>query len=108
MKAIIILSCITLVSCTSTQFVSLNTIDNKSPNTEIYLKDLQNPVKEFEVLSFIETTGALFSSKNDLIIGLKKKAKKLGGDAVIDVEFFYIPWACNSLPAVKGVLIKYK
>jgi len=42
------------------------------------------------------------------LIGLKKKVDELGGDAVIDVHFFYIPWFLSSLPAVDGAVIKYK
>jgi hypothetical protein len=80
----------------------------KSPNIEIFLKNTQKPTKEFEVIGHIETTGSIFTSHKQLIKGVKKKTGKINGDAIIEVEFFYIPWALSSLPSVKGIVIKYK
>ncbi len=108
-KIFIILSVLlTLNACTSTQYVALSSTDKKSPKVEVFLRDIQKPVKEYEIISYIETSGTIFTTKNQLIIGLKKKVDKLGGDAVIDVNFFYIPWVLSSIPAVDGVVIKYK
>lgn len=99
---------LSLCACTSTQYVPLDFSDKKSPRIEIYLSEIQKPVKEYEVISYIETSGAVFANKKQLLRGLKKEAEKLGGNAVIEVKFFYIPWALSSLPAVDGVVIRYK
>lgn len=99
---------LSLMACTSTQYVHLDYSDKKSPKIEILLSEIQKPIKEYEVISYIETSGAVFTTKKQLLRGLKREAEKLGGNAVIDVKFFYIPWALSSLPAVDGVVIKYK
>ena len=107
--AIIILHVLlTLCACTSTQYVALDFSDKKSPKIDVFLLESQEPVKEYEVICYIETSGTIFTTKKQLLRGLKKKAEKLGGNAVMDVKFFYIPWVLTSLPAVDGVLIKYK
>lgn len=108
--AVLITFCIILsiCACTSTQYVPLDFSDKKSPKIEIFLSEIQNPVKEYEVISYVETSGAVFTTKKQLLRGLKKEAEKLRGNAVIDVKFFYIPWVLSSLPAVEGVVIKYK
>lgn len=95
-------------ACTSTQYVPLDFSDKKSPKIEIFISEIQKPVKEYEVISYAETSGAVFTTKKQLVRALKKEAVKLGGDAVINVKFFYIPWALSSLPAVEGIVIKYK
>lgn len=104
--AIIVL--LTLSSCTSTQYVPLDYSDKKSPKIEVFLTCIQKPSREFEIVAYIETSGSVFASQKQLLRGLKKKAEKLGGDAVTEVNFFYIPWVLSSLPSVKGVVIKYK
>lgn len=98
----------TLSSCTSTQYVLLDNSDKKGPQIDIYLSGIQKPSKDYEILAYIETTGSAFTLHNKLVKGLKKKAAKLGGDAVIEVNFFYIPWGFSSLPSVEGVVVKYK
>lgn len=105
-KTIILL--LFLSSCTSSQYVLLNPVDKKSPDIEIYLKNIKKPTKEFEVIAHIETTGSIFTNQKQLIKGLKKKAEKINGNAIIEVEFFYIPWVLSSLPSVKGVVVIYK
>jgi hypothetical protein len=105
---IILSTLLTLYACTSTQYVALSSTDQKSSKIEIFLRDIQKPIKEYEIISYIETSGTIFTTKNQLLVGLKTKADKLGGDAVIDVNFFYIPWVLSSLPAVDGAVIKYK
>lgn len=99
---------LTLCACTSTQHVALDFSDKKSPKIEIFLSEVQKPVKEYEVISYAETSGAIFANKNNLLRALKRKAVELGGDAVINVRFFYIPHTFSGLPAVEGVIIKYK
>lgn len=96
------------VSCTSTQHVALNYSDKKTPNIEIFMSELQKPTKEYEVISYIETSGAIFATKKQLLCALKRKAKELNGDAVIDVRFFYIPHIFSGLPSIEGVVVKYK
>jgi len=100
--------CMTLISCVSSQFVSLENSNKENPNVEVYLKELNKPTKEYEVLSYIEVSGSVFTTNEKLIKAMKKKANKIGGDALISVDFFYIPWALSSLPAAKGVIVKYK
>ncbi|MGC9332124.1 MAG: hypothetical protein ACP5DZ_09665 [Bacteroidales bacterium] len=105
---IVLSALLTLSACTSTQYVALSSTDKKDSNVEVFLRDVQKPVKEYEIISYIETSGTIFTTKNQLLRGLKKKVDELGGDAVIDVHFFYIPWVLSSLPAVDGAVIKYK
>lgn len=95
-------------ACTSTQYVPLDFSDKKSPKIEIFLSEIQKPVKEYEIISYVETSGTIFTTKKQLVRALKKEVAKLGGDAVINVRFFYIPHAFDGLPSVDGVIIKYK
>lgn len=105
---ILVFSTILLGSCVSTQTVSLqNNIDDKNA-IEIYLDELNKPSKEYEIISYIEASGSVFANKNNLNKALKKNAKKLGGDAVINIKYFYIPWAFSSLPAAEGIVVKWK
>jgi hypothetical protein len=96
-----------LTSCASTQHFSPGA-DKRSPKLDVFLARVQSPQKEHEVIAFIETSGSIFASKNQLMRSFNRKAAELGGDAVADVDFFYIPWVFSSLPAVKGVVIKYR
>jgi len=95
------------IGCTSSQYVQTNPVVSGQPEISIIFDD-QDPTMDFEVIGYIETSGWIFTSNKALIKGLRKKAQKEGADAVIDVKFFYIPWVLTSLPAVDGVLIKYK
>ncbi len=97
-----------LSSCTSTSYVAFNNPTKKSPNVEIFLKGVKSPIKEYEIIAYIETTGAIFTTQRQLVEALKVKSEKLGSDAIMEVDFFYIPWALSSLPSVKGIAIKYK
>lgn len=104
---ILLLSIIFLNSCVSTQTVSLQyNIDEKNA-IEIYLDELNKPLKDYEIISYIEASGSVFASKNHLNTALKKKAKELGGDAVINIKYYYIPWVLSSLPAAEGIVVKW-
>ena len=100
--------CMTLMSCMSSQIVSVQNSNKQDPNIEIYLRELNSPKRDYEIVSYIEVSGSVFASKSALLNTLKKKASKLGGDAVVNVNYFYIPWVFSSLPAVEGVVIKFK
>ncbi len=97
-----------LVGCTYTQYVPLDFSDAKSPKIEIFLSGVQKPMKEYDVISYIETSGTTFTTKEQLLRALKRESVKLGADAVMDVKFFYIPNESGGLPSVSGVAIKYK
>lgn len=95
-------------SCTSTQHVALNYTDKKTPSIEIFISGVQNPIKEYEIISYIETSGSIFATKKQLLCAMKRKAMEMGGDAVINVRFFYIPHMFSGLPSIEGVVVKYK
>jgi len=96
-----------LLSCTSTNHLVISSKDSKL-NVDIFLKDTKEPPKDFEIVAYVESTGSIFTTQTQLINALKKRANKLGGDAIIQVEIFYIPWVLSSLPSAKGVVVKYK
>ena len=100
--------CLTLMSCMSSQIASVGNSDKQDPHIEVYLKELNSPKKDYEIVSYIEVSGSVFASKNALLKTLKKKATKLSGGAIVNVNYFYIPWAFSSLPAIEGVVVKYK
>lgn len=105
---ILLLSPVFLYSCVSTQTVSLQNNTDEKNAIEIYLNELNKPIKDYEIISYIEASGSVFANNNNLNKALKKKAKKLGGDAVINIKYFYIPWAFSSLPAAEGIVVKWK
>ncbi len=95
-----------ITGCTSTQHVALDPTTTKH-KVDVYLRNNSPPQRDYRIVSYVETTGAVFASKKDLIKGMQRRALMLDGDAVIDVEFFYIPWILASLPAAEGTIIKY-
>lgn len=97
----------TLCACTSTQYVSLDA-SGKNSSIGFFLSKTQLPLIEYEAIAYIETSGSVFATHEQLVRSLKRKAAKLGGDAVIEANFFYIPWAFSSTPAINGVVVKYK
>jgi len=98
----------TLSSCVSTESVSIGTVKKDTSTIEVYFKDANSPKKDYEILAYVEVSGSIFTSKSSLLKALKKKTDKLGGDAVINVKYFYIPWGFGSLPALDGVVVKFK
>jgi hypothetical protein len=87
-------------SCVTTQVAKLGATSEKEP--EVYIT--RTPERQYEEISYIEASGSIFHTKEQLLKKLKKKAKKEGGDALVQVRFdytFYLPYA-------EGVVIKYK
>ncbi|MEX2596592.1 MAG: hypothetical protein WEC59_06630 [Salibacteraceae bacterium] len=96
-----------LFSCTSSEYVSLKTPQLSGEEIDIYLTS-DIPEKPYERLGYIETSGWIFTTNKRLLIGLQKKAGKVGADALINVEFGYIPHISTGIPVVTGVAVKWK
>lgn len=68
----------------------------------------EQPQKEYQVLGYISSSGWIFTSENQLIKSIQKKANKVDADGVISVQYTYIPHLLIGIPQCEGVLIKYK
>lgn len=95
-----------LSSCTSTNHLPVASTSSKF-NVEVFFKDTQSPTRDYVIIAYVESTGSIFTTQSQLITALKKRANKLGGNAIIQVEMFYIPWVLSSLPSAKCVVVKY-
>ncbi len=92
-------------SCTTTKTLLYSTDRNLCvpivfSNTE--------PNFEYDKLGYIEVSRSIFASNDKLLYELSEKAKEKGFDAVIDVDFFYIPHFFAGIPAVRGIGVKMK
>lgn len=97
----------TLFSCTSSQYVELKTPVQRENEIAVYLES-EIPEKSYERLGYIETSGWIFTSNKKLLKGLRAKAESVGADAVINVDFDYIPHVSTGIPTVSGIAVKWK
>ncbi len=87
-------------SCITT---SVADIQSKSNNIiKIYTTKL--PEEDYIEVKYISASGSIFSSPERLLYKLSLRAKKEGGDAIIDVKFSSVFW----WPEVSGIVIKFK
>ena len=110
-----ILASLFLTSCMSSQFVQTNNNIQTQPKetsatkVELYLAG-ETPQREYDVLGHIQTTSSLIlpSSNEELMNGLREKAKEVGADAVIKVEFKYFHRGLDATQYVEGIAVRYK
>lgn len=93
-----------LSSCTSSQYASVS----KEDTIEIFYKEHTPNDLKYEILGVIETSNSIFTSNDKLLDALQKKAEDIGANAIIDVEFGYIPHITTGIPYVKGIAIKWE
>lgn len=92
-------------ACTSSQYVLQEEVE-QAQEVPVFFQG-STPEADYEVLGFIETSGWIFTNKKQLLRGFTRKAEKLGADAVVDVEYFYIPHITTSIPAIRGKMVDY-
>lgn len=91
---------VTMTSCTTTRVATLTKGDNET--IELFTTKL--PDKNYVEICYIETSGGIFHTPQQLLNGLKKKAVEIKADAVINVRYDFQAW----YPIVSGTAIKYK
>ena len=87
-------------SCTTTRIATLTTDENEK--IELFTSKL--PQHDYIEICYIETSGAIFHTPQNLLNGLKKKAKELEADAIINIKYDFQAW----YPIASGIAIKYK
>ena len=90
---------VTMTSCTTTRVATLTKGDNET----IELFTTRLPDKKYLEICYIETSGGIFHTPQQLLNGLKKKAVEIKADAVINVKYDFQAW----YPIVSGTAIKY-
>lgn len=91
---------VTMTSCTTTRVATLTKGDNET--IELFTTKL--PDKKYVEICYIETSGGIFHTPQQLLKGLKKKAVEIKADAVINIKYDFQAW----YPIVSGTAIKYK
>lgn len=91
-------------ACTETQYV-LHATEGEVP---VYYMGHAPESKNYKIIAHIETQGSVFTYNSKIIRKMKQNAKKIGADAVIDVELGYIAWGWGGLPCARGYAIKWK
>lgn len=87
-------------SCTTTRIATLTPSENEK--IELYASKL--PERDYLEICYIETSGAIFHTPQNLLNGLKKKATTLQADAIIDIKYDFQSW----YPIASGIAVKYK
>jgi uncharacterized protein YbjQ (UPF0145 family) len=88
--------------------MSISALDENYESIDVYMAGIQSPIRDYTIIAYVETTGSVFTTKEQLIKSLKRKTEKLKGDAIIEVDFSYRAWALSSLPTIDGFIVKYK
>jgi hypothetical protein len=107
MKIYVFLLLLLATGCSSTQLVRLDTPDPKHADVAIHLKGEKGPSREYVVVAYVQTSGSIWTNKKQLMKAFKRNAAAMNADAIVQVNYFYIPHAFSSLPAVDGVAVKY-
>lgn len=87
----VLLSAFNLVACTTGDKISANSIPvgrqyySATNYVDIYFGSYTGN-KKYEQISFIEVLGGQHSKTNELVTELKRRAKSMGADAVINVH----------------------
>jgi len=87
-------------SCTTTRIATLTTDENEK--IELFTSNL--PQRDYIEICYIETSGGIFHTPQNLLNGLKKKATELEVDAVINIKYDFQAW----YPIASGIAVKYK
>lgn len=93
-----------LVSCSSTQLIS----ETASNSNQIYYIGHGPDGKEYQIVGYLETSGWIFTPNSKLLEGMKNRADKIGADALIDVQFGYIPHVVTGIPYATAYAVKWK
>lgn len=90
---------LTITSCTTTRVATLTKAENET--VELFTTKL--PDRKYLEICYIETSGAIFHTPQNLLNGLKKKAIEIKADAVINIKYDFQ----GLYPIVSGTAIKY-
>ncbi len=96
-----------LLSCTGVKVLPYQENQKQTINSTIFFVN-DYPSFKYEKLAFIEISRSIFTSNEKLVSELSKKALEKGFDAVIEVDFFYIPHFITGIPAIRGIGVKRK
>lgn len=89
---------ILFISCSSTRVAK---VDYAGENIELYFT--KKPNVEYKEVCFLETSGSLFTSRQQLLNALVKKAKAQNINALLNIQFQYqFIW-----PSASAIGIKY-
>ncbi len=91
---------LTFLSCTTTRIAVLTPVKDEKP--ELFFT--QHPDKPYIELAYIQSDGTIFTTPQQLLNGLRKKAVKLNADAIIHIKYDFQAW----YPLASGIAIKYK
>lgn len=88
-----------MTSCTTTRVANLT----KEENETIELFTTKIPDRKYVEICYIETSGGVFHTPQQLLNGLKRKAEEIKADAVVNIKYDFQAW----YPIVSGIAIRY-
>lgn len=87
-KVLILFIVVVISGCVSTRSIRYETFvrQPKSPNYPIEILDPMNISRPYKVIGVVQVKAGKFRSTEDVIEHLKVEARKMGGDALIDLQ----------------------